>query len=448
MAEILPFRAIRYDATKGRALGHLLAPEFDLVTQEQRDELLRLSPHNIIHVTLGEERPGDSPATTNKYVRAAEHWSTWLAQGVLRRDPAPAIYSLEQSFWAPDGRNLKRRGFIVAVRLHPFSDGVIVPHEKTLAAPKADRLEILKSVKANISPIFGLYRDEEGVTSRLLDAAADREPAAETDSDDGVHHRLWRSDRPEVVKALQDLVAPQRIFLADGHHRYETALAYRRILAEQDPGLPEYGGHHYILGFLCPMNDPGLFLFATHRLVYGLKDFSLPAFLDKLGRYFTIETLSEDIRRPAGRAWAISKLAEHAGRSTAFLMIAAEDQRARVVTLRDDADLTDAELPANETLAALDVTALHSVVLQHILGLSPQAQEKSENLTFVRDAGEVVNRVLSGEHPIGFLLNPTPMWQVEAVGEAGETMPQRSTLFYPRLMSGLVMREVNPHERP
>jgi len=447
MAEIVPFRAIRYAATRGRELGQLLAPPYDLVSLELRDELLRI-PQNIIHVTLGEDRPGDGPATTNKYVRAAESWTSWLAQGTLRRDPTPALYPLEQTFWAPDGRNLGRRGFMAAVRLHEFNEGVIVPHEKTLVAPKADRLEVIKAVKANLSPILGLYRDEAGATARVLDAASQDELAAETDSDDGVHQRLWRSDDPEIVKALQDLLAPKRIFIADGHHRYETALVYRRMLEAQNPGLPANGGHHYILMFLCPMNDPGLFLFATHRLVFGLKDFSVAGFLEKLGRYFTVETLAEDIRRPAGRAWAISKLGEHAGKSTTFLMVTAEDRRARIVTLRDDVDLGDAELPANQTLAALDVTVLHSIVLQHLLGLSPQTQEKQENVTFVRDAGEAVNRVLSGEHPVGFLLNPTPMWQVEAVGEAGETMPQKSTLFYPRLMSGLVMRDVNPRERP
>jgi uncharacterized protein (DUF1015 family) len=447
MAEIVPFRAVRYAATRGRALGQLLAPPYDQVPQEQRDELLRRSPQNIIHVTLGEDRLGDGPGT-NKYVRAAEHWSSWLAQGVLKHDPSPALYPLEQTYWAPDGRNLGRRGFMAAVRLHEFSEGVIVPHEKTLVAPKADRLEIIKAVKANLSPLFGLYRDEAGATARALEAAMQAEPVAETDSDDGVHHRLWRAEDPEIVKALQDLLAPKRVFIADGHHRYETALVYRQMLEQQLPGLPPDGGHHYILMFLCPMNDPGLFLFATHRLVYGLKDLSVPAFLERLQQYFSVETLPEDIRRPAGRAWAISKLGEHAGKSTTFLMVTAEDRRARIVTLRDDVDLSDAELPANETLAALDVTVLHSIVLQHLLGLSPQAQEKQESVTFVRDAGEAVNRVLSGEHPIGFLLNPTPMWQVEAVGEAGETMPQKSTLFYPRLMSGLVMREVNPRERP
>ena len=447
MAEIVPFRGIRYAAAKGRALGHLLAPPYDLVSQEQRDELLRRSPQNVIHITLGEDRPGDH-AGANKYTRAAEYWTRWLAEGVLRRDGTPALYPLEQSFWAPDGRHLRRRGFMAAVRLHEFAEGVIVPHEKTLVAPKADRLEILRHVHANLSPLFGLYRDEGQATARTLDAATAAEPIAETDTDDGVHHRRWRTEDPSLVSRLQDFVARHRIFIADGHHRYETALVYRRELEAADPDLPKDGGHHYILMFLCPMSDPGLFLFATHRLLAGLKDFQLDRFLEALSRYFAVETLHEDIRRPGGRAWAVSKLAEHGGKASTFLLVTAEDQKARIVTLRDDADLSEAELPASETLRSLDVTVLHSIVFQHMLGLSSRAQENQENITYVRDAGEAVNRVLSGEHQLGFLLNPTPMWQVEAVGDAGLTMPQKSTLFYPRLQSDLVMREVNPRERP
>ena len=448
MADIVPFRGIRYVASRGRALGQLLAPPYDLVSLEQRDELLRRSPHNVAHLTMGEDRTGDCVGR-NKYTRAAEYWSAWQAEGILRGDPKPAFYPLEQTFWAPDGRQLQRRGFMAAVRLHEFREGVIVPHERTLVAPKADRLELLKTVKANLSPLLGLYRDERNATRAALEeATAAAEPVAETDSDDGVHHRLWRTDDPAITARLGAILEPQRIFIADGHHRYETALVYRRMLEEQTPGLPADGGHHYILMFLCPMNDPGLFLFATHRLVSGLKDFAVGPFLEKLSRFFRIETIAEDARRPVGRAWAISKLGEHAGKSTTFLMVTAEDGRARIVTLRDDVDLADAGLPSNPTLAALDVTVLHAVVLQRLLGLSPDSQEKQENVTYVRDAGEAVNRVLSGEQQVGFLLNPTPMWQVEAVGEAGETMPQKSTLFYPRLQSGLVMREVNPREGP
>ncbi len=444
VAEILPFRGIRYAAPRGRALGQLLAPPYDLVSIERRDELLRRSPHNIAHVSMGDERPGDGP-DSNKYTRAAEAWTAWQAQGVTRLDPAPSLYPLEQTFWAPDGRQVRRRGFMAAVRLHELSEGIIVPHEKTLTALKADRLEILKSVRANISPILGVYREEPaGATAAALAAAMAQEPAAETDSDDGVHQRLWRVDQPDTVAALQALLAGKRIVIADGHHRYASALAYRRLMEEQAPGAAPGGAHHHVLMFLCPMTDPGLILFPTHRLVFGLKDFSVARVVAALEPWFTVEALPEDLRRPIGRAWAISKLSEHFSRSIAFLMVTAEDQKARVLTLRDDVDPSAVDLPGSPALRALDVSVLHAVVLQHVLGLSLRTQEAQENLTYVRDAGEAVNRVLSGEHPVGFLLNPTPMWQVEAVGDAGETMPQKSTFFYPLLQSGLVMRDADP----
>ena len=447
MAEIVPFRGTRYALEKGRGLGAVLAPPYDQVTQEKREELFRRSPNNVIHLTLGEERIGDGP-TVNKYTRAAEAWREWLAQGTLVTDATPALYPLEQVFFAPDGRQLTRRGFLAAVRLHEFREGIIVPHEKTLVAPKADRLEILKAVKANLSPLFGLYRDEKGATARALARALEREPVQEADTDDGVHQRLWRTDDPEVVGAIQALVKDQGIYIADGHHRYETALVYQRLLDEAEPGLPEWGGHRYVLMFLCPMSDPGLLIFPTHRLLYGLPDFDLTRLLEALGRLFTIQELPESLHKAAGRAWAVSKLAEHAGGSSSFLMISAVDQKARILTLRNGAEREVAELPPNETLRALDVTVLHSVVFHHVLGMSPGAQEKQENVTYVRDAGEAVSRVLSGEHQVGFLLNPTPMWQVEAIGDAGETMPQKSTLFYPRVPAGLVMRAIDPHGRP
>jgi uncharacterized protein (DUF1015 family) len=401
----------------------------------------------VVHLTLGEDRTGDT-AQVNKYTRAAGFFQAWQAEGVLRRDEAPSLYPLEQTFWSPDGRQLTRRGFMAAVRLHEFSEGVIVPHERTMVAAKADRLAILKTVGANLSPLFGLYRDEAGATARALDLACAAEPVAEADSDDGVHHRLWRADDPAVVGALQALVRDQRIFIADGHHRYETALVYRRWLEERTPGLPEDGGHHYILMFLCPMSDPGLVIYPTHRLVFGLKALTLADLLRMLEPYFKVQVVEESLLKPVGRAWAISRLAEHAGKSTSFLMVTAEDQRARIVTLRDEADLSAVPLPANKTLRDLDVTVLHAIVLEHLLGVSAQAQERGEHLTYVRDAGQAVNRVLSGEHQVGFLLNPTPMWQVEAVGDAGETMPQKSTLFAPRLQSGLVLRALDPSDRP
>jgi uncharacterized protein (DUF1015 family) len=266
------------------------------------------------------------------------------------------------------------------------------------------------------------------------------DPVAEADSDDGSHHRLWRIEDPAAIQRLQAVFSKRPVIIADGHHRYESALAYRDLVEAEDPGRPPEAGHRHVLMTLCSTADPGLVIFPTHRLVSGLPSLRIPAFLEQLARFFEIETLLEDLRRPAGRAWAVSKLADHAGKSTTFLMVSAEDKKGRILTARDDADFSRVSLPENVTVRDLDVTALHAIVLQHLLGLSPQAQERQENVRFEMDAGEVVNRTLSGEFQLGFLVNPTPMWQVAAVAESGETMPQKSTFFYPKLPSGLAMR--------
>jgi hypothetical protein len=198
----------------------------------------------------------------------------------------------------------------------------------------------------------------------------------------------------------------------------------------------------------CSMSDPGVVIYPTHRLVGGLEGFRLAPFLETLERYFVVDTLLEDLRRPAGRAWAVSKLAEHSGKSTTFLMVAAQDGKGRILTLRDDADLAGVPLPANITVRDLDVTALHDIIFQHVLGMSSRSQELGENVRFEMDAGEVVTRTLSGDYQLGFLVNPTPMWQVQAVAESGETMPQKSTFFYPKLASGLVLRKIHEELAP
>jgi uncharacterized protein (DUF1015 family) len=446
MPAVHPFRAVRYTASRSPALSKLISPPYDAVSPEQREELAARSPHNIIHVILDKERPGDGP-DENKYVRAARSWNEWMSQGVLQQDPRPAIYAIEQTFTGPDGRPLVRRGALVNCRLYGYDEGVILPHEKTLSSARADRLEILKRVKVNLSAPFGLYEDDRREGHRALADAIYMagEPVSEADSDDGTHHRLWRIEEPGAIQRLRATLGPRKVFIADGHHRYESALAYRDLVDQENPGLPDDAGHRYMMMTLCSMNDPGLVIFPTHRLVFGLQGFKLAAFLEQLQRYFEVETLLEDLRRPAGRAWAVSKLADHCGKSTTFLMVSAEDKKGRILTARDDADFSRVALPENVTVRDLDVTALHGIVLQHLLGLSPQAQERQENVRFEMDAGEVVNRTLSGEFQLGFLVNPTPMWQVAAVAESGDTMPQKSTFFYPKLATGLAMRVI--HEK-
>lgn len=441
MAEILPFHGVRFAARGGRALADLLAPPHDLASAQDRAEFLARSPYNIAHLTCAD--PGAPPG--QRHAGAAERWASWLEARVLQRDASPSFYPLEQAFWAPDGRHVRRRGFLAAVRLHDLGEGMVIPHERTHARILADQLELLGATRVNFSAPLGLYADERSQVEAALDEATAGQPAADTDTEDGVHLRLWQADRPETIARLASLVEDQRILLADGHHRYATALAFQRRLDAEEPGLPSFGGHHHLLMMLCSLSDPGLVVYPVHRLLGGLEGFSLGRLLEGLSRFFTVETLDEDLRRPAGRAWAISRLAEHASRSTAFLMISAQDGKARILTLRDDADLDAAGVPPGGNARMIDVNVLHGLVFHHLLGITPEEQERQEHLAYVRDAQDAVSRVLSGEHPLGFLVNPAPMWQVRVLAEAGETMPPRTTLFRPALPAGLVMREVDPH---
>lgn len=443
MPEVLPFRGIRYAAARATTLSRLISPPYDAVSAAQREELAARSQHNIIHLDLGERGPGEPDE--DKYARASRSFDRWLADGTMRQDPAPALYPLEQSFTGPDGRPRVRRGFVAACRLHAYADGDVLPHEKTLTSPKADRLEQLRRIPVNLSPVFGLYEDEHGEGAHALDAAiaAAGDPVAEADSDDGTHHRLWRVDDPAALAPLRRVLSEKKVVIADGHHRYESALLYRDLVDREQPGQPASAGHRFLMMALCSMADAGVVIYPTHRLLLGLRELRLGRLLDELGKYFAVDTLQEDLRRPAGRAWAVSKLAEHSGKTTTFLMVAAEDGKGRILTLRDDADLSGVPLPSNVTLRDLDVTALHTIVFQHLLGLSPRLQELGENVRFEIDAGDVVTRTLSGECQLGFLVNPTPMWQVQAVVEAGETMPQKSTFFYPKIASGLVVRRIH-----
>jgi uncharacterized protein (DUF1015 family) len=444
MADVLPFRGVRYAASRPSTLSRLIAPPYDAISPHHRASLAARDPHNVVHLILGQDLPGDGEQE-NRYVRAGRSFAGWLEDGTLRQDPKPAFYPLEQSFTGPDGRPRVRLGLLAACRLHPYSEGIILPHEKTLSASRSDRLELVKAVQANLSPLFGLYEDDRGDGQRALEAAIAEagEPVAEAESDDGSRHRIWRVESPAVIASLRSVLADRKVFIADGHHRYESALAYRDAVDRESPGRPPTAGHRFVMMSLCSMADPGLFIYPTHRLVHHLRDFRPAHFFEALGRYFTVETLLEDLRRPAGRAWAVSKLAEHCGKSTTFLMVAAEDGKARILTLRDDADLAGVPMPENVTVRDLDVTALHTIVFQHLLGLSPAAQENGEYVRFVMDAGEVVTRALSGEFQLGFLVNPTPMWQVQAVAESGETMPQKSTFFAPKLADGLLFRRIH-----
>ncbi|MGQ9497072.1 MAG: DUF1015 domain-containing protein [Desulfotomaculales bacterium] len=427
MAVVVPVRGLRYNPEAVEDLAAVVTPPYDVITPEAQAQYYARHPYNIIRLEYGKEEPGDDEMN-NRYTRAAAAFAAWRERGVLIREKTPAFYLYEQEFQVR-GKRMRRHGFFCAVRLERFERGVIMPHEETLAGPKKDRLELLRACRANFSPIFGLYADREGsVLAALLRAAG--EPAVSFYDELGHAHRLWVITDAGTVNAVRDRLADRRILIADGHHRYETALAY----ADEQAGP---GPHRYVMMVLVNLYDPGLVILPTHRLVREIGKLSLGAFMDALEEQFEIA------EAPPASAWNFDAfLAGLASRGRhAFGLYAGRD-RLYILKLRGDVPVQRL-LPQDRSPAwrELDVAVLHHLVLHRILGIGPRECENGKALAYTRDAEGALRRVDGGEYRLAFFLNPTRVEEVVAVAEAGDRMPQKSTYFYPKLITGLV---INP----
>jgi uncharacterized protein (DUF1015 family) len=432
MAQIAPFRGIRYDLATAGSASQLLAPPYDVISEAERAALEKLSPYNVVRLILPE---GDPP---EKYQRAAGELKRWQTAGVLKRDARPALYRYHQTFTA-EGRTATRKGFICLIRLHRFDEGVVLPHERTLAGPKADRLLLKRACRAHLSQVFGLYSDPARVTDRPFATLEERPPDLEATTSDRVTQRLWRLEdaqgQAEVIAALAD----KKVYIADGHHRYETMLALREELRAESGGNPrslvEYGTI-----FLANMDDPSLLVFPTHRVVHGLSSFELQRVLAAARASFTVD--SRPLQPPAA---VRGVLAEKGLEAPTFALVAGE--RVHYLTLRRDLDLERVPgLRGPLVVRALDVTLLHALVLEGILGIDRAAQERQTNLRYVKDTKQALDEARTAEVQAVFLMNPTKVSEVKAVADAGEVMPQKSTFFYPKLASGLVINPILPSE--
>lgn len=430
MPELSSFRPYRYNPTAIPDLGAVIAPPYDVISPEKRESLIARDPHNVIQLILPE---GDE---TTRYKHAADLLQEWIASDILAREELPGIYAYAQIFKHPEsGVRIERRGFIAAVRLSPFSEGKILPHERTLSGPKADRLQLMLATRANLEPIFGVYRDSYGASGRKLEQAArESTPLLSATDSDGVEHRLWRLTNEQRIRSLQDDLERNTIFIVDGHHRYETALNYQRMVREQNPALPEGSPCDYIMMFLAPTSDPGLVILPTHRVVHSLPAFDLDELAGRLRSHF-------DVRVPASRAEGIEELRRQ-GRHPGFLLLSGE--HSIYIALRADAntdDLFDAGVPT--ALKQLDVSLLHDYIFQRLLGITPEAQAEQRNILYVKSIEEAMAAADRPEVQLVAVMNATRLQQVESVAESGTVMPQKSTYFYPKLASGLLF---NPLE--
>ena len=425
MADIHPFRALRYDLQRVSAAQVVTQP-YDKITPAMQERYYAASPYNLVRIILGRRDPdvtGD-----NVYTRAAAYAQEWRSQGILRQDSAPSIYSYSQTFTAPSGTSFERRGFIALGRVEDYSAKVVFRHEQTLSKPKADRLDLLRATRAHYEQLFLLYEDSGEVDSLLT---TPQPPTIDVADEYGVVHRVWQISDPGVIASVQNKMRDQKLVIADGHHRYETALNFRnesRTAAGTDP-KPQ-APYEFVMMTFVNMNDPGLLVLPTHRVVHSLDSFSADNFQHSARAFFELDEIDPAI--DAARATAL--LHERGRAGTALL--AATAHRACILHSPKAAGAQFfAGLSARQQ--ALDVVQLHKCLLEGVLRLSEESIRNQQNLSYLRDASEALNQVRTGAANIAFLMNPCPISQVRDVALAGEVMPQKSTDFYPKLLSGL-----------
>jgi len=404
LAKIFPFQALRYTAQAG-PLANLVTQPYDKITSAMRERYLSLSPYNLVRIILGKiESPSDT--MTDVYARAAAHLSDWTARGILARDAAPAIFPYFQDFTVPDtGERLTRKGFIALGAVEDYAAGVVHRHEQTLAGPKKDRLELLRHTHAHFGQIFMLYPDRAGEIDALLDEAAQAAPLAEVTDEYGAGHRMWRIDD---AARIQELMGDKKLLIADGHHRYETALAFRNE-------NPQLAGADRVMMTFVNMYSPGLKILATHRLVNGIDRGQLPQdFLNRAADDFRVVEIGslERLRSALERADGPTVIGAAIG-NRLFLL--------------------ESRQPAGE----LDVRVLHERLLGKALGIGEEAVRDEKNLRYIRGIEPAVAEARSGAAQIAFLLRPTSIEQVANTSFSGGVMPQKSTDFYPKLLSGL-----------
>jgi uncharacterized protein (DUF1015 family) len=437
MAQIIPFAGIHFDPRRV-PLADVIAPPYDVLSPAQQEALYARNPANIVRLMLNKEQPDDD-ATHNRYTRAAEFLQACLADGALVEDAEPALYEYIQIFEHPldAERKVERRTLFVALKLEPYEKGVVLPHEETHPKAKADRLNLMRATRSNPEPIYGLYEDPTLTVAKSLDAVRPAEPLLRAavpgkTGPEAEAHLVYRHTDPCLLADLQEFFASRRVWIADGHHRYETGLNYRnevRAGNEAEPALPA----DYLLIGLSAFEDPGLVVLPTHRLVKNIAQERMEQLALQLDRYFVVRTLP----LAAAREW----IKEEITGEKRFVVLTQQSHYA--LTLRDPAQ-AEAAMQAGHCAAwrHLDVTILQALVLDRTLGISWQALAHTPDVAYTRDEEEAVQKVLSGEFQLACLLQNPTVTEVRDVAAAGDKMPQKSTFFYPKLWSGLVLRSL------
>lgn len=433
MPQIQAFRGLRYDLGHVGSLSDVIAPPYDVISPELQDELYKKHPANVIRLILNRDEPGDDDAG-NRYTRAARFLRQWRHEGLLQEEPDPALYVYHQLFEF-GGQSFTRRGFMARVGLQRFGEGNIYPHEETHAAAKADRLKLTRACKANLSQIFGLYPDEENEAQELLEAAVvDVAPLEATDHL-GVVHRLWPVSDEKTIARIAAVMADKPAYVADGHHRYETACNYRDELAADQPLPPDHPANS-VLMMCVSMYDPGMIVLPTHRLFRGIPEMSSDELIEQLGESFHTRVAGEG----SDLAETIWETIEVEGDQGTIGLFTKADDRWVMASISDAgrAKLAQAATDHSTDWQGLGVSILQRLILETLLGKTDLPKPE-----YVHQVGEVIEGLDTGEYNLAALVMPATLDHIRAISQHGERMPAKSTYFYPKLLSGLV---INPLE--
>ena len=440
MAEIIPFRGIFYNTDKINNLAEIITPPFDVITEQERHDYYDRHPHNIIRLILGKTHKTDTP-DNNCHTRASAFYESWLSRHILIQDNSPALYLTSVEFSL--GKTLTTRyGLIALVRLEPFEKGIVLPHEKTFSGVRSERLQLMKACHANFSPIFSLYSDNNNILDSLKDSVSNK--PAEIDFTDYAdqRHRMWRITDRRLHQFISGAMQKGKVYIADGHHRYETSLSYRDWVSQNNSDFSSGHPANYVMMYLSSMEDPGLTILPAHRILKGIEDSAISYFLKQTEEYFNIETIpfhGNGFKTSLARLTRSLKL--NASKN-AIGVFKKDSRKFYLLTLKPNIMKQKFGNELQASMQNLDVIVLTRIIFMEILGFDQHRLDDEKLITYSSREEPAIDAVISGDCDITFLLNPTKIEQVRRIAEEGLIMPRKATYFYPKVITGLVLNRL------
>jgi uncharacterized protein (DUF1015 family) len=452
MAFIVPFNGLRFNPEKIGSLEDVVTPPYDVINEKNQADFAARNPYNMIKLDISKS-PGPVNDSDDRYLQAKNYFESWQEQGVLVRDPEPAIYLYHVDYSLPSGRRLTRKGLVTLVQLSDFSEGIIKPHEETFSTVTTDRLRLMDACRAQFSQVFSLYSDSEGAIMDRLERSKSGPPLAQVRDSSGGVHSIWPIIDPACLAEVQAMFKDKSLYIADGHHRYTTALRYRDFISKQEGAMAPDRPYGYIMMYLCAMEDPGLSVLPTHRLVYlpvellAGTDASLDTIIERLSPGFTFEEIKGGSREVL-LSEVLDRMDEYTGVRAIFGLYHAGEDRCFLLELRAGAmDRFSSKRP--QSLRELDVVILSDLVIGNFLGLDPERSEAENLIHYYSDPDEALDVAVkasltdSEQIPLLFLMNHTRVDQVKKVADAKLIMPHKSTYFYPKILTGLLINKLD-----